>query len=402
MNDDGTATFVLAASLSLASCGGRSAIEAPASGASASTVATGSGGSAITSTGSGGATTSTGGAGGCGGGCVPPPMCESPLVPCNGACLDVSVDPANCGACGHDCLGGACEAGACLPVVLSDAAPAVDLALDAASLFWVTPEGNVWKVSIDGGSPVELFHHPSDNVSVNRDSAIAIHGGHVYWTSTVDANLRSIPSSGGDPVVLASKQWGQWTVAANHTGVYWGCAKSDPRIQRLPPGAASPTLVVKTDEPGKIAVDATHVYYGNDTGAQETSSLVKVPIGGGAPIELAKKVAVRRVIVDSTFAYWVDRGISNGEAGRVRRVPLGGGDVLVLTDEPVLPAGLATDGAHLYIADADTNNGRVLRVPIAGGEVVVLAENQNGPWSVAVDGEAVYWTTLDGVLKLAK
>src|SRR5262245_28739027 len=38
------------------------------------------------------------------------------------ACVaDLKADPANCGACGHSCLGGACAGGVCRPVVLASA-----------------------------------------------------------------------------------------------------------------------------------------------------------------------------------------------------------------------------------------------------------------------------------------
>src|SRR6476659_4574484 len=36
-------------------------------------------------------------------------------APCS---ADLGHDPANCGRCGHDCLGGGCDAGGCEPVVL--------------------------------------------------------------------------------------------------------------------------------------------------------------------------------------------------------------------------------------------------------------------------------------------
>src|SRR5580693_2103781 len=40
---------------------------------------------------------------------------DAAVVPCT---ADVAADPANCGRCNHDCLGGACYMGACQAVVL--------------------------------------------------------------------------------------------------------------------------------------------------------------------------------------------------------------------------------------------------------------------------------------------
>ena len=54
-----------------------------------------------------GGTTSTGGSGGAGGA-----ACQPPTSACDGACVDLATDPAHCGSCAHDCLGGTCSAGA--------------------------------------------------------------------------------------------------------------------------------------------------------------------------------------------------------------------------------------------------------------------------------------------------
>jgi hypothetical protein len=83
-------------------------------------------------------------------------------APLDGASLDgaspscdlatTGADPANCGRCGHSCLGGACANGACQPLVLGTSVgePVVDLAVDATHVLWATstsPEsgpGHLW------------------------------------------------------------------------------------------------------------------------------------------------------------------------------------------------------------------------------------------------------------------
>ncbi len=40
-------------------------------------------------------------------------VCESPLVACEGACLELSMNPDHCGSCGRACASGVCVAGEC-------------------------------------------------------------------------------------------------------------------------------------------------------------------------------------------------------------------------------------------------------------------------------------------------
>ena len=51
-------------------------------------------------------------------------------------------DPHNCGACGHDCLGGACDAGVCVPlpagVLASGLIAPVSVAVDATNVYFAT------------------------------------------------------------------------------------------------------------------------------------------------------------------------------------------------------------------------------------------------------------------------
>ena len=56
----------------------------------------------------------------------------------DGACqASIATDPLNCGACGHDCLGGACEAGVCGPVAIVSGEPApAYIATDGTKVYW--------------------------------------------------------------------------------------------------------------------------------------------------------------------------------------------------------------------------------------------------------------------------
>ena len=83
--------------------------------------ATGGGAGGAGASGVGGA-----GAGASGGGGA------APCVPSG----DHASDPKNCGACGHDCLGGACTAGQCRPVAIWTGRADPPLYVDAEYVYW--------------------------------------------------------------------------------------------------------------------------------------------------------------------------------------------------------------------------------------------------------------------------
>ena len=61
--------------------------------------------------------------------------------PCNGVATDLDNDPKNCGACNHDCLGGACSGGMCQPdllMPLENGETVLNLSKPNAELFTLT------------------------------------------------------------------------------------------------------------------------------------------------------------------------------------------------------------------------------------------------------------------------
>ncbi len=58
-------------------------------------------------------------------------------TPSSAVCGDIGTDSHNCGACGHDCAGGACSAGICQPVVLAAGLTRPgSMAIDDANVYW--------------------------------------------------------------------------------------------------------------------------------------------------------------------------------------------------------------------------------------------------------------------------
>src|SRR5579883_758760 len=104
--------------------------------------------------------------------------------------VDLRTDAQNCGACGHDCLGGACIDGACQPAVLaSGLQQPTAIAVDGCAnmVFWtnqtkVNPQGGtVMSCSTDVGTCAQT--PTTIAVAEQQPFAIAIDADYVYFST---------------------------------------------------------------------------------------------------------------------------------------------------------------------------------------------------------------------------
>ncbi len=150
-------------------------------------------------------------------------------TPCPGACVDTTSDGRNCGACGHDCLGSTCRAGACVPVILVSGSPA-DLAVDQDDVYWTDGmNGDVKRCPIagcaDGG---ETLFVGGGGVAGGGGlvAGITVQSGLVIFAENVpgQGSVYECPTDGcaAAPGVVGVELGGQvGAVAADSTDVYW-------------------------------------------------------------------------------------------------------------------------------------------------------------------------------------
>lgn len=329
--------------------------------------------------------------GGSGGGS----QCDAGATSCGGHCVDLSKDPANCGACGHDCLGGKCI-GTCEAFVLASTQYQPTLvAVEAGTVYWAEHEGGatgaIRSVSAAGGAPITL--------ATDSDWAqgLAVDSSNVYWTTLSPPAVRKVSLTGGTATTMVAAVAPRG-IAVGANNVYWADrASGGPGVimQRALAGGTPTTVASGLGDPRAVAVDPTSVYWTDF----KNGTVMKAPIGGGTATTLATgQGGPAALAVDSADVYWINYNDGNV----VAKVPITGGSATVMaTGTAGLsdPEDIALDANNVYW----TNAGSVQRVAKTGGSAVGIGGGQT-PYGIAVDNAAVYWALYNGgaIMKRAK
>lgn len=342
-------------------------------------------------------------------------------VAADAGCTDVDSDDKNCGACGHDCLGGACVAGVCQPQAIAlNRTRAYGVSIDATNAYWVdTASGDeIVKATLAGGAPSVL----ASGLMVGEDlaSPVLLDATNAYWVDlsggAPPTAIHKTPLGGGAGVSLAGGSYTitEWVIDA--TNVYYFTDAGDVMSAPLAGGATTTiaTGQATSSNIGGLAVDATNLYWAIYD--PTNGKIIKMPRGGGATTTLASGlVNPAAVATDGTDVYWTAQGtMSSGYAdGTVAKVPVGGGSVTTLATGERFPNYLALDSKNVYFTSVDVRDhcGSLRSVATGGGSAKNLVYGQAPLSGVAVDGTQVYFTTSgtkaksfsDGsVMKVAK
>jgi len=354
-------------------------------------------------------------------------QCSAPSVQCGQGCVDPKTDEANCGSCGHSCVGGGCAGATCRPVSIAGADLPNGIAVDLAAVYWTntgvgTGQGSVMKLSLNGSNAIVLANDQA------APYGIAVDAKSIYWTnyccSGADCaggsgcNVLQAGLDGSKPLTLASDQDFPAAIAIDDANVYWASYGGD--VNFAPKGGDGTfRTVAHGSKPSGIAVCGASLFW-TDQAASSVYELSLPPLSASIKVSVADDPYA--VACSGTTSYWATaESTDTSGTGGVFDSASGGSTPLAplrlqtpvnLDSNNVYPnAVLASDGTNLFYVD--TEDGTVNELP-KGGAPIVLASGQFAPFSIALyppgqtgPATTVYWVNRapsgqgGGVVKVA-
>ncbi|WP_437708154.1 hypothetical protein WMF45_29385 [Sorangium sp. So ce448] len=423
----------LAACAALSTALGCNAIWGIPDGEASGDPAAGGAGSSGSSGGAGAAASAGSGAGGGGGGAAGGPSAECPFEPFTGrapgACQaadgdnDYLSDPENCCVPGRSCLGGACEEGRCLSVVLATANDeeheAIGLVVDGdgddGRVLWASGYGNTifaTEKAASGSTEPLVVLDSLATLLARSESSLLI-------TDETEPDVYRMPLTGNVTVsTVASAQGaaGYRRPVAGGGWVYWITGviedpEQDPDARDVPKriwaaqaDATAQTGLSVFDRDtyvGGLALDATHLYWTDLEPGGTHSTVRRMALGEPGQTEIVASIPIHDGDLPGDIAvgeriFWI-----SGYA--IYAVNKDGTDAgaLVATD---FPTRLLADSTFVYWYSRE---GQLQRVRTSGGAPEPLADSADIR-DLAQDCGALYWTTWAtderpaSVIKLAK
>jgi hypothetical protein len=352
------------------------------------------------------------------------PTCTGTLVACGTACVDLTSSPTNCGACGHDCGGGACESSRCQPYALVPSIePPTTFAIDSKSIYFAQG-GTITSCPIAGcafGSTQIVSGFTQVNqIAVGADYLLFIAysdtGLRVGGAPQLDFSVYSCPKGPcPSPVAVTgtvTSALSNMVLAANNLlYIESGCSglcrpgSSFSNVSQClgfsPSGCDGGVITIQSGD-SPIAADTANVYFSfdEDAGADAASvpTLASCPLG--APCAVPQ--ALRSAVPDSTeLVAFSGSLLFNGEIEFTRgespvdffscpTADCSNPASLASLSDAV--ASFAVDTSGIYLAAGS----EIYECPPAGcgADPMPIATGQSAPQTVLSDPQFVYW--IDG------
>lgn len=266
----------------------------------------------------------------------------------------------------------------------------------------------ILSTSVDG-----TVHYVAQGPSCtsNATNGFAIDGENAYWivcdAARANALLQKVPLNGGSPSILATIGGKVINLTVDSTHVYWDQEERIPNpadttasILRVSKAGGLPQVVITETSHDGFSLAAMvaregQVFFDWRSSVSNQYRIRKVPSTGGTPITLANVTnipfnqQVRSIAVDSSTVYWSDTATINS-------VPLNGGARTILASTANQANSIAIQDNRLFWVETDccrtTQPGRIKSIPLQGGQVSVILDGLpalNG--TLAVTATNLYW-----------
>jgi hypothetical protein len=288
---------------------------------------------------------------------------------CGTTCVDTDTSAENCGACGHSCGGGKCNAGFCAPVVVaSSVAQPLGVAVAGGSAFWLR-NGAVERCAVTGctGAPTSITSDVVIGAAQPRGTTIVSDGNQVAWIATGNA------SGNGRDVFQCGVS---------------GC------LNGFPPK----TSTGLTDAPTQIAVEGSTLFAAQNTGAARQgpiSTLVLTGTGLGSDVPTG-------IAADSTHLYIA--GVAQSSAGVDRCTRAGTGPCTGTTRLFVGATYIAVGGGFVFATSAEGI--KKCATAGCGGTATLVSTTDKAAAAIAASSTFAAWvnsgstTVADGTVRV--
>jgi len=315
------------------------------------------------------------------------PTCTGGDVPCGATCVNLTNNGQNCGACGHDCLGGQCVGSECQPYLYASTTDAWDIVVVNGTLYWVDLTSTVWTCSASGSSctPTTLVGGQNAPTRITYDGSSCL-----FWTNNGGGTNGSIGSHqlGSTSCPTVSSLGAPQGIAADANYIFWSDEGTNTVTRYKRSGATTATTPVT--QPAGVALVGATVYWQDDSmGRVESSPEANwvpgnVATGQSTPWAFGYDGAVNLYWVDyvSAGSIWQTNGtISNQVKG----------------NQP-MPIRVAADATTIYWANWGTNgsDGSLVScdAPACATTPKTLAGTLSQVESLAMDSKALYFGTV--------
>ncbi len=226
----------------------------------------------------------------------------------------------------------------------------------------------------------------------NAPGTIVVDDTAVYWTT--QTAVRQVAKAGGTATALFTAQDHPDWLNGDDTTLYW-TAKTANKDLLSGAKTGGQTTTVASGLGGGLLIDGTFAYW-IQAGASSGNVIVREPKAGGGTLEtIASQSNFGEIVADDQYLYWAE-----GYMGRIQRVVKSGGSIMdIRPADPQTTIVARLDATDVYFATFGTTaqSSAVLHLPKGGGATSTLATGLDQPSDMAVTDDAVYVVALGDV-----